>query len=55
MHRQGIFDDFISFKEVKKLGKIGILMYSINLIGHTLFRFYTMPVLKKHIEINKDA
>ena len=55
LYRRGIFEEVFSFVEVKHMFRIAIVMHLIDLVGHAAFKFYTQPVLDRHIGINEDA
>ncbi len=55
LYRRGVFEEVFTFVEVKHLFKIVIFMHLIDLAGHAAFRFYTQPVLDRHIGINDSA
>ena len=52
LYRRGVFEEVFSFVEVKHLFRIVVLMHLIDLAGHAAFRYYTQPVVDKHIGVN---
>ena len=53
MYRKGIFGEAFSFMEVKYICRIAIVMHLIDLAGHAFFKFYTLPVVDRHISLNE--
>ena len=53
-YRRGLFEDNFSFRELKFMFRIVVIMHLIDLTGHAMFKFYTMPVVEKHTSLNQD-
>mmetsp|Transcript_24131 Transcript_24131/g.24053 ORF Transcript_24131/g.24053 Transcript_24131/m.24053 type:complete len:91 (+) Transcript_24131:258-530(+) len=52
-YRMGYFEDKVTFKEIKRIGKYAINMYLIALSGHLLLRYYASPIIEKHREFSE--
>ena len=55
MQRAGVFEQYLSFKEVKMLARAILCCYVVQLAGHAALRFTTTSVLERNIGINKNA
>lgn len=52
LYKRGLFEDNFSFREVKYMFRIVVVMHMIDLLGHAMFKYYTIPVVEKHTSIN---
>ena len=55
MYRRGLFEEAFAFTEVRYLFKIVLVMQAIDIMGHFVFRYMTMPVVDRHVTLNKEA
>lgn len=53
-YKRGLFEDNFSFRELKLMFRVAVIMHLIDLAGHAMFKFYTMPVVEKHTSLNYD-
>ena len=54
LYRRGLFEDNFSFRELKFMFRIVVVMHMIDLAGHAMFKYYTMAVVEKHTSLNQD-
>ena len=55
MYRRGVFQEAVSFGELKHVGKIAIMMHMIDLGGYAAMRLLSMPIVDKYVEVNDAA
>ena len=55
MYRRGVFQEAVSFGELRHVGKIAIMMHMIDLGGYAAMRLLSMPIVDKYVEVNDAA
>ena len=53
MYKRGIFEEFFQLREVKMVGWIVVMMYGIELTGHAVMKYMSLPVYDKYVGINE--
>ena len=52
-YKMGIFEDKVTYYEIRRVIRYGINMYLIAAFGHLLLRYYANPVIESHREFSE--
>jgi hypothetical protein len=52
LYKKGVFEDKVSPRELKSIGKIVLMMYLISLSGYGMLRYYAGPIIAEKVGVS---